>query len=81
MKRSTAKLLMVLLNILTLVGGIIVMVITKGNKSLLWAFAGVMVVISLILGSHLRCRHCGRGQGKAWLWASHCPHCGEPLDD
>ena len=80
MKRRTAKLLIILLYALTLAGAAITMNLW-GNKSLMWTFAGIMIATSLILGRYLRCPACGRGQGRAWLWATHCPHCGASLEE
>lgn len=81
MKRSTAKLLLILLNILTIVGGIAIVAITKTNKVAILLFLVVMLVISWIPSSFLRCRHCGHGQGKEWLFVEYCPYCGEKLED
>lgn len=79
MRRSTAKILTFLLIFLTFLA----MGIAAGNgnkEACIWIIL-VSLGIDLILSLFLRCHNCGRGQGRNWLFAAYCPHCGESLDD
>lgn len=83
MKRSTAKLLMVLNFVFLFVAGLIVTFVTNGNKTAMYILVAVSMIIALILGRYLRCPKCGRHQaGKGtWFWAEYCPYCGASLED
>ena len=81
MKRSTAKLLMILNFVLTIAGAYALIAFTDGNETVFLLFLGAMLVVNLIIQHFLRCPHCGKGQGRNWLFASYCAHCGEPLSD
>ena len=81
MKRRTAKWLMVLVLILTVVVGYVVGTYTNGDQTALWIICIAGCLLSLIPSYFLRCPKCGKGQRKEWLFAKHCPHCGANLSD
>jgi len=77
MKRSTAKLLMVL----NWAAAIILALFNRGNDGSVFLIVLAAAIIWSILSWFLRCPACGRLSGKAMLWAEYCPYCGEMLDD
>ena len=81
MKRSTAKLLMILNYVLTIAGAYALIAFTDRNETVFLLFLGAMLVVNLIIQRFLRCPHCGKSQRRNWLLASYCAHCGEPLSD
>lgn len=79
MHRSTAKILSILLIVLTFFA-VAIASLADNKDACIWIIL-VSVGIDLILTRYLRCPYCGRGQGRNWLWAQYCPYCGENLDD
>lgn len=77
MKRSTAKVLLILNYVIM----IALMLLNAGESGMMFLIGLVGVLIALVLSYFLRCPSCGRGQGRGKLFAQYCPYCGEPLDD
>ncbi len=77
MKRSTAKRVILILDLLMIV--IAALLGHHGERG--WAVICIIVFSCVVLGvrSVLCCKKCGRPP-RSWL-ATFCPYCGEPLDD
>lgn len=76
MKRSTTMLLIVLLNIINLV--VTLVLFYYGHSFLAVVCFLVLAFIMGAVNGNLCCKKCGL-HPRTWL-ASHCPHCGEPLE-
>lgn len=78
MSRGGAKVLYVI-SVMILIIAVIICAINQTRAGaaicmLVWA------VFAACLTPFLRCPSCGRMPGRSWMFASYCPHCGEPLD-
>lgn len=78
MRRSTAKILTLLI-VVVMVVALIVCEIAGWNDAL-FLFELACLMVLAVLSRFLRCPSCGRLPGKGGFFYEYCPYCGEMLD-
>lgn len=78
MRRSTAKLLTLLVVVVMVVAAVVCEII--GYDSALFMIELACLMVLAILSRFLRCPSCGRLPGRGGFFYEYCPYCGEMLD-
>ena len=78
MRRSTAKLLTLLVVVVMVVAAVVCEII--GYDSALFMIELACLIVLAILSRFLRCPSCGRLPGRGGFFYEYCPYCGEMLD-
>lgn len=76
MSRNTAKWLSISVYFIA----IILMLVFARKEEVVIGVIVVALLALVVLRYFMRCPKCGCTQGRGWLFAAYCPHCGEPLD-